>query len=149
MDKIIGDCFICFEETPLLSPCLCKNVYLCENCLEKLRIYNFTECKVCNSEYPKKNYQTEIDINFLLNEERHPNYSLTPCCFRPRSERGNPKYCLFDMFTHLICIYLIMITISCVSNDSECYGIQVLWFTLPALIIYIIISLIISSLIVR
>ena len=150
MEKIIGECYICFEETPLLSPCLCKNVFLCENCIVKLSMYNFKKCKVCNTDYPKS-YETNIDINILLNDdtthndERTHNYSFTPCCLRPRSERGNPKYCLFDFFVHILCIYVIMIITSCsITPDSQCYGIDAVWYFLPSLLLYIMIAIVLS-----
>ena len=137
MKEESGECFICLEETPLLSPCLCKNVYLCENCVVKLRLYNFNECKVCGSDYPEP-FETDIDINIILTNERGDKFSFLPCCLRPRSSRGDFKQCVFDFFIHTLCIYLIMVLISCsVTFDSYCYGQSLIWYFIPSLLIYI------------
>ena len=44
-----GECYICLEDTPLLSQCHCVKRFLCENCMEKLRIYKYKQCTVCNA----------------------------------------------------------------------------------------------------
>ena len=90
-----GECYICLEDTPLLSQCLCNNRFLCENCMEKLRIYKYKKCTVCHAYYPKRLDQT-IDIQIphiqipLEDESITGNYACTPSCLRPRSESNYP-----------------------------------------------------------
>lgn len=136
-----GECYICLEDTPLLSQCLCVERYLCENCMEKLRIYNYKKCTVCHTSYPKRVDQETIDIQFLNEEEEEEDYSCVPCCLRPKIERHKPKYCLFDLLTHICCVYSFMLIISCsVHPVQQCYGWNVVYYFLPAVVLYIVVT---------
>jgi len=138
-----GECYICLEDTPLLSQCFCVKRYLCENCLEKLRIYNYKQCTVCHAYYPKM-LLDQIQIRFSFEDQPSENYELTetygctPCCLRPRAERHNPKYCLLDFLVHIFCIYVFMLIASCGSNPhATCYGWNIINFFFPAVVVYL------------
>lgn len=142
MDETLefGECYICLEDTPLLSQCLCKKRFLCENCMEKLRIYKHKQCTVCHAYYPKILEEEHIDIHFVVEQEVEKDFCCTPCCFRPKRERHKPKYCLLDFMTHVCCIYLMMLTGSCVSTlNHQCYGWNIVNYFFPALITYMLI----------
>lgn len=147
MDETLefGECYICLEDTPLLSQCLCKKRFLCENCMEKLRIYKYKQCTVCHATYPKLVEEEHIDIQFVVEEEVEEDFRCVPCCLRPKRERHKPKYCLLDFMTHVCCIYFMMLTGSCVSlPHPQCYSWNIMGFFFPALITYVVICLLLS-----
>ena len=135
MDDILnfGECYICLEDTPLLSPCKCVERYLCENCMEKLRIYNYKRCTVCGTKYPKV-YEEIIDVHIDIEPDEE--FTCLPCCLRKRGERHLPKYCILDLFVHIVCIYIIMIIASCWTATQFCYGMNSLHFFVPACVAY-------------
>lgn len=138
MDEVLkfGECYICLEETPLMSQCSCIDRYLCENCEEKLRIYNYKYCTVCKDVYPK--FQKIIDIEVNIEPVEESGYTL--CCFRNQRQRHQPKYCFFDMLVHIFCTYVIMIVISCSVNlNNHCYSWGAIYYLFPALVIYFIV----------
>jgi len=142
-----GECYICLEDTPLLSQCYCVKRFLCENCIEKLRIYKYKQCTVCNAYYPKMLEEAhEINIRFSFEDEIiSENYSCTPCCLRPRSERHKPKYCLMDFLVHVVCVYVFMIISSCsLSPINQCYGWNIVNYFLPSVIVYFCICALLS-----
>lgn len=136
-----GECYICLEDTPLLSQCLCKKRYLCENCMEKLRIYNYKKCTVCHATFPKAHeLEYSIDIPITFEETIELDYSCTPCCLRPRRERNKPKYCCMDFTTHICCIYIFMLLSSCIFNpNDQCYGWNIVNYFFPSVVVYSII----------
>ena len=138
-----GECYICLEDTPLLSQCFCVQRFLCENCMEKLRIYNYRECTVCHAKYPKTVSEERIDIQFDLEQEEqieNDKYACTPCCLRPKRHRHNPKYCALDTCVHIFCIYSFMLVSSCTVNfTNTCYGWSIMSYFFPSIIAYAII----------
>ena len=48
----LKECYICYEDTDLLSPCNCKTLYLHKQCQEKfIKLSKNNICKICNKEY--------------------------------------------------------------------------------------------------
>ncbi len=45
-------CYVCMEYCQTLSPCRCENMYLHQQCYEKLLEYNNHHCTVCKEPYP-------------------------------------------------------------------------------------------------
>ena len=127
-----GECYICLEETPLLSQCECVERYLCENCMEKLRIYNYNFCTVCRAKYPKM-YEESIDIDIDVEVQR-VTFTFKPCCLRRRSERHHPKYCFTDCTFHIVAVCFITITSSCSTNPNhKCYRWNAVNYLFPSL----------------
>jgi len=56
-------CYVCFEECASHSPCLCKEMYLHDNCLETLRIYGHLICQVCKAPYPPRLISVEEEVD--------------------------------------------------------------------------------------
>ena len=136
-----GECYICLEDTPLLSQCLCIKRFLCENCMEKLRIYDYKKCTVCKSMYPKlHDTECNIDIPIHIESVELVDYTFTPCCLRPKRERNKPKYCCMDLTTHVCSIYIIMLLSSCIFNPNDkCYGWKTVNYFFTSIVAYCII----------
>lgn len=136
-----GECYICLEETPLLSQCDCVELYLCENCIEKLRIYGFKNCTVCRAKYPKF-YEEIIDIDIDFDIQPDTN-TCKPCCLRGRSER---HHCMFDFAFHTLIVSALTIATSCINNHTrQCYGWAAFDYLLPCIIAYFCICAILTS----
>lgn len=128
-------CYICCEETKFISPCQCNGLYLCLDCLEKLRIYKFRNCTICEYPYPppESGYDDESvmskeEIDAILDrlEARDSMWHLFPVNCRPR--RYREKRILFlELSFHGICIY----GLSCVVSQIEKSSIQ--WYELCGL----------------
>ena len=68
-DKIIDinlqECYICYENCDILSPCDCKTLYMHKECQKKLiNKSNISKCKICNKEYNnvKVNIKYKLEI---------------------------------------------------------------------------------------
>ena len=116
-------CYICCEDTEYISPCQCNGLPLCQNCLEKLRIYKFKTCTICNYPYPppEGGYEEEFimtkeEINLILDrlESQDSMWHLLPVHCRPRTYREKRMFCLEIIF-HSICVY----TLSCIASQIE------------------------------
>jgi hypothetical protein len=55
-------CYVCMECCQTLSPCHCENMYLHQQCYERLIAYNHYSCTVCKAPYPRVEEQTHIVI---------------------------------------------------------------------------------------
>lgn len=155
-DKIVfQECYICLEETPLRSQCQCKDRFLCENCMEKLRIYKYKRCTVCNTLYPKpfreeieelKEYHHEmIDVHMEI--PIRPRLRYSPCCLRSGRDRYAPKYCCYDCFFHVFCIYFIMLATSCISSPgNRCYQVDMIQYLFGSIIVYILLVILLGLL---
>lgn len=140
-----GECYICLEETPLLSQCECVERYLCENCIEKLRIYNYKFCTVCRAKYPKIYEEESIDIDIDVEFQRET-FTCKPCCLRKRSERRHPKYCAMDFAFHILAVSIMTITSSCIINPTDkCYQLDAVVFLLPCIMAYFAICAVLAS----
>lgn len=99
----MGDCYVCMEHTVTKSPCECTTMYLCENCLVKLKLYKHSHCTICHSLYPLTKTEV-VDLELFLEEtEREQKCTYTPFCCRTYEEIRNPKHCCTDMLFHTIC----------------------------------------------
>jgi hypothetical protein len=140
-----GECYICLEDTPLLSQCDCVERYLCENCVLKLQMYNYKECTVCKVRFPMFLREDSIEIDFDdLEPER---YVYKPWCCRKRNERRNPKYCLVDMLFHTVMVIAFTFSSSClVRSNHLCYSWNAVDFFLPSLVAYTALCMLTASL---
>jgi len=157
-DKLVfQECYICLEETPLRSQCQCKDRFLCENCMEKLRIYKYKRCTVCNTLYPKpfreemedvKEYHHDmIDVHMEIPIRQRSRLTYTPCCLRSARDRHEPKYCFYDCFFHIFCIYFIMLATSCISNpEDSCYQWDMLQYAFLSVIAYMLLTILLGLL---
>lgn len=153
-DKLVfQECYICLEETPLRSQCQCKDRFLCENCMEKLRIYKYKRCTVCNTLYPKPFRQEDIKEYHHDMIDIHMEIPMTgpsryiPCCLRSSRERHKPKYCCYDCFVHIFCIYFITLVISCFSvPGNTCYQWDMLQYVFGAIVAYILLVVLVGVL---
>ncbi len=146
MEEVLkfGECYVCLEETPLLSQCACVERYLCENCMEKLRVYNYNICTVCRAKYPKM-YEESIDIDIDVEVQR-VTFTFKPCCLRRRRERHHPKYCFTDCTFHIVAVYFITIASSCITNPNhQCYRWNGIHYLFPSLVGYFILCGILAS----
>lgn len=48
----MGECYVCTDTSYTLSPCKCKNLYLHQDCYDKLLAYNNKHCGVCLEPFP-------------------------------------------------------------------------------------------------
>lgn len=138
----MGECYICLEETFFQSPCKCINRPLCENCLEKLRIYNYKECKVCKEKFPPR--EEEV-IEIKIEQIQRPNeHTYTPYCCRAYLEKSHPIVCIIDLIINLLAFFFVLFVLSCLlidTGDYSCTDPRALMFTFfPSLISYIVIS---------
>lgn len=138
----MGECYICLEETFFQSPCKCTNLPLCENCLEKLRIYNYKECKVCKEKYPLREEEV-IDIK--IEEIQRPTvHRYTPYCCRRYLEKTNVVFCFIDILINILAFLFVLFTMSCLLlhfDKYQCTDPEALLISFfPSLISYIVVS---------
>lgn len=92
----MNECYICLEFTDQNSPCKCIGLHLCENCLLKLKLYNYKECTLCRDVFPIHEDEI-IDIELFVNGLDPPSdCTCKPICCRRGAARRDPKYCGLD-----------------------------------------------------
>ena len=129
----LGECYICLEQTNALSPCNC-NSYLCVNCLEKLRIYEYKICTVCRIALP---FYVEEEIVLHKPKELPCLYYFIPFHCRPVRYRYMKRYVLVELLFHLAAMASLLLLFSCViMNVDQCYTVNLFIFFFPCMIIY-------------
>ena len=128
------ECYICLELTSDMSPCDCKS-FLCINCLEKLRIYEYYQCTVCKKTMfilQQEEEQIQEKLPILL-------YLIPYCCRSKKYKQTKYKryYCCEFVF-HLFFFCCFSIFTSCMifQNDQCYYPTSVVNIIFPCIIIY-------------
>jgi len=95
----MDECYICLEYTDQTSPCKCTSRFLCENCLLKLKLYDYKQCTVCKDAFPINDDEI-IDIDLLVIDPPS-DCTCKPICCRRGAARRDPKYCGLDTLIYV------------------------------------------------
>jgi hypothetical protein len=115
----MDQCYVCFEDCTVLSPCHCKGLYLHDNCLETLRLYHHKHCRICKEEYPEwenpvSDDESESDDEELVGCCCINYWWLVPFCWRPIPYRGQS-----DLMQEIMYASLYTYMISCITRAAD------------------------------
>ena len=110
-------CYVCFEACDTLSPCLCKEMYLHDNCLETLRIYDHLICQVCKAPYPPRliSIEEENDEPDEFDCSSSVYWHLVPLHARPLSCR-NHIYPVVELAHCVVWVTILSISMGILGN---------------------------------
>lgn len=62
----MSECYVCLEPCLTPAPCVCKNLYLHEDCQMIMRLYEQNHCGICKTPYEQKKEKPKLKLNVLI-----------------------------------------------------------------------------------
>lgn len=62
----MSECYVCLEPCTTPAPCLCKNLYLHDNCQMIMRLYEQKHCGICKTVYEEEKKTVKIKTRYMV-----------------------------------------------------------------------------------
>ena len=100
------ECYVCTDIAYTLSPCDCKNLYLCQECYAKLLAYDNKHCGICLKDFPLPDIEAP---EVIIEKPRRETISIWyPIICRSSLRPHNSCDFYFEPFRHFVLTLFIM-----------------------------------------